>query len=104
MRYSLRVSVQAKQDLRDLWRGIAEFSGLTKADRQLVQIEKKFQLLTQFPRSGPSREELRPGLRSYPAGNFVIFYRVGETYVEIVRVLNGHRDIEALFQDPDPED
>lgn len=101
MRYGLRISVQARQDLLELWRGLAEFSGLTKADRRLGQIEKKFQLLTQFPRSGPSRDDLCPGLRSYPAGDFVIFYRICETSVEVVRGLNGRRDIEALFQDPD---
>jgi len=99
MSYGLRIAVQAKQDLREIWRGFAEFSGLAKADAVLEGIEKKFQLLLQFPRSGLQRDELREGVRSFPAGEFVIFYRVGESVVEVVRVLNGRRDIDALFDD-----
>jgi toxin ParE1/3/4 len=101
MRYSLKVTALAKQDLREIWRGLAEFRGLKQADQQLGKIEKKFQLLTQFPRSGPSRDELKPGLRSYVVGEFVVFYRVGDVYIEVVRVLNGRRDLEHLLDEPE---
>jgi toxin ParE1/3/4 len=48
---SLQVSFTdaAKQDLRDIWRGLAEYSGLSFADRTLANIESKFRLLSQFP-------------------------------------------------------
>ena len=47
---------------------------------------------------GRSREELVPKLRSFPVGNYVIFYQPISDGVEIVRVLHGSRDIESLFE------
>ena len=95
----IRFSEVAKQDLRDIWRGSAEYSGLDFADRTLANIESKFRLLAQFPRSGRVRDELLAGLRSYAAGDFVIFYRILETTIEVVRVLHGRRDIDTIFDE-----
>ncbi len=97
MSVQIRFSEDAKQDLRDIWRGLAEYSGLSFADSTLAKLESKFQLLTQFPSSGKVRDELLAGLRSYPAGDFVIFYRLVEKRVEVVRVLHGRRDIDVIF-------
>ena len=46
---------------------------------------------------GRARPELAADLRSFPVGNYIIFYRPIEDGVEIVRVLSGARDIDALF-------
>jgi toxin ParE1/3/4 len=98
---SLQISFaeSAKQDLRDIWSGLAEYSGLYFADSTLAKLASKFQLLAQFPSSGRVRDELLAGLRSYPAGDFVIFYRILETTVEVVRVLHGRRDIDVIFDE-----
>ena len=98
----IRFSEVAQQDLRDIWRGLAEYSGLDFADRSLATIESKFQLLAQFPRSGRVRDDLLIDLRSYPAGDFIIFYRILEPTVEVVRVLHGRRDIDAIFDESEP--
>lgn len=99
MSVQIRFSEGAKQDLRDIWRGLAEYSGLSFADSTLAKLESKFQLLAQFPSSGRVRDELLVGLRSYPAGDFVIFYRLAETTVEVVRVLHGRRDTYSIFHE-----
>jgi toxin ParE1/3/4 len=99
MSVQIRFGESAKQDLRDIWRGLAEYSGLAFADSTLANIESKFRLLAQFPSSGRVRAELLAGLRSYPAGDFVIFYRIIETTVEVVRVLHGRRDIDVIFDE-----
>ena len=99
MSVQIRFSESAKQDLRDIWRGLAEYSGLSFADSTLAKIESKFQLLAQFPSSGRVRDELLVGLRSYPAGDFVIFYQILETTVEVVRVLHGRRDLDVIFDE-----
>jgi len=46
------------------------------------------------------RDELAPGLRSLPVGNYVVFYRGREGGIEVIRVLHGARDIDALFNPP----
>jgi toxin ParE1/3/4 len=48
---------------------------------------------------GRRRDELRPGLRSWPHGRYVIFYRLGEPGVQIVRVLEGERDLPVVLED-----
>ena len=46
---------------------------------------------------GRRREELAPGLRSILQGSYVIFYRLTEERIEIVRVLHVARDIDQQF-------
>jgi toxin ParE1/3/4 len=102
MNFQIQFAEIAKQDLRDIWRGLAEYSGLAFADSTLANIESKFRLLAQFPNSGRSRDELLVGLRSYPVGDLVIFYRILEPTVKVVRVLHGRRDIDVIFGESEP--
>jgi toxin ParE1/3/4 len=47
------------------------------------------------PLIGRARPELAADLRSFPVGNYVLFYRPIADGVELVRALSGHRDIHA---------
>lgn len=47
---------------------------------------------------GRSREELAPGLRSLAFGRYVVFYMPLPDGIDVVRVLHGSRDIDALFE------
>jgi toxin ParE1/3/4 len=51
------------------------------------------------------REELAPGMLSFPFDRYVIFYRQVPGTIEIVCVLHGARDIGRIFEgntkDPD---
>jgi toxin ParE1/3/4 len=67
------------------------------ADRFLDKIGERCQTLAQFPNMGLSRDELHPGLRSLPVGKYLIFYIPIEGGIEIVRVLPGMMDIDAVF-------
>lgn len=69
------------------------------ADRVVDSITDRFFLLATYPHIGrPRDEDLRPGLRSFPVGEYVIIYRVEENDVLILHVIRGSRDIEALFR------
>jgi len=46
---------------------------------------------------GKSRDELAAGLRSFPIGQYIIFYQPVPGGVDIVRVLHGARDLDAIF-------
>jgi len=50
---------------------------------------------------GRLRDELADGLRSFPVGRYVIFYRPIPKGIEIVRVLHGARDLDAIFRSDD---
>jgi toxin ParE1/3/4 len=50
-----------------------------------------------LPYSGRPRDNLLPGVRSMPVHPYVVFYRVRNEAVEIIRVIHGRRDIGAIF-------
>ncbi len=52
---------------------------------------------------GINRDELEPELRSFPVEDYLIFYRPIDKGVEIVRVVSGYQDLEALFSSQDNE-
>src|SRR5580698_5282948 len=46
------------------------------ADRLLLRIDSKLELYAANPGMGTKRDVLAPGLRSFPVGNYLVFYRV----------------------------
>jgi toxin ParE1/3/4 len=56
-------------------------------------------LIATQPMMGRAREELVPGLRSFPFRRYVIFYMPTGDGIDVVGVLHGARDIDAVFGD-----
>jgi toxin ParE1/3/4 len=67
----------------------------TTADTVIDRIQRTFDMLADAPLAGRSRDELKPNLRSFPVGNYMIFYVPLPDGVEVVRVMNGRQDIDA---------
>jgi plasmid stabilization system protein ParE len=63
------------------------------------RIAERFWILAQYPYLGRARDvDLRPGLRSFPAEDYVIIHRIAEDdAVLILHVVHGSRDIAALL-------
>ncbi len=93
----LRISPRASSDLIEIWGYIADDS-VANADAFIDKLYQAIQVLARQPGSGRHREELAPGIQSFPFGRYIIFYRVVAGAVEIVRVLHGARDIENIFE------
>ena len=94
-----RIAPEAEAELDDIWYYIAKESGSIEiADRVIDSVTDRFFLLARFPQMGRRRDEdLRPGLRSFVVGEYVIIYRVADQDVLILHVLRGSRDLRALF-------
>ncbi|MGO9177343.1 MAG: type II toxin-antitoxin system RelE/ParE family toxin [Desulfobaccales bacterium] len=90
----------ARSDLSEIWDYIAD-DNETRADAFVDIIDQKFQALASYPNMGRSRDELEEGPGSFPVGRQVIFYRVIAEGVEIIRVLHGSRDLDAIFNPDD---
>ncbi|MBI3696347.1 MAG: type II toxin-antitoxin system RelE/ParE family toxin [Acidobacteria bacterium] len=58
---------------------------------------EKFKLLAGMPGIGRSRDDLKTGWRSFPAGSYVIYYRETKTGIEILHIVHGARDLDALL-------
>ena len=96
MSLRLRFSDQAEADLDEIWGYAAEYNAKT-ADQKIARIVTTCFTLIDTPELGRRREEFRAKLRSFPVGNHLIFYRVVPERVDILRILHGARDLEALF-------
>jgi toxin ParE1/3/4 len=87
----------AELDLWEIWDYIADDS-FDRADDFLDRVEEKLRSLARTPGMGRRREELLPGLQSFPVGNYVVFYRAIEDGIDVIRILHGSRDIEEIFR------
>lgn len=81
----------AERDLDDLWLHIAQ-ENLVAADKILDDIETQCRLIATQPYMGRARDEIAAGLRSFPVGRYILFYRTLIDGVEIIRILHGARD------------
>ncbi|NER00665.1 MAG: type II toxin-antitoxin system RelE/ParE family toxin [Cyanothece sp. SIO2G6] len=52
-----------------------------------------------FPNSGKRYDSIRPGLRGLTLDGYILFYRLLDDGIEILRVLHGRRNFPALFED-----
>ncbi len=72
-----------------------------RAQAFVLLLRTRCQQLADMPRAFPlvPRYESR-GVRRRPVGDYLIFYRVAADRVEVVHVLHGARDYEALLFPP----
>jgi toxin ParE1/3/4 len=86
----------ARIDIDGIWDYIAEDSQ-AQADAFVDRMIVKFKLLAREPGLGRARDELMPGLQSFPFERHTIFYHRVSSGIEVVRVLHSARDIAPLF-------
>jgi toxin ParE1/3/4 len=97
------LSPAAERDLEDIWLTIAA-DNPAAATRMVRAIGARIDQLTMYPRLGPRRPEIRPTVRMLVERPYVILFETrpdtdeGPVHqVEIVRVVDGRRDLTSLF-------
>jgi len=97
----LRYTAASQDDLDSIALYIAEQSGSrVVAEHFTGELRAKCRDLARLPgRLGRSRSELRPDMRSFAYKSYLISFRYAGETVEIVNVVESHRDIAALFRD-----
>jgi toxin ParE1/3/4 len=98
--YELRYLEQAKTDLISIKRYIAKESGSSElALKYTDKLRQQCRKLAELPGlMGRARPELREGVRSFSHDNYVILFRYSGSLIEIISIIEGHRDIEELFR------
>jgi len=87
---------QADADLLEIWVYIAE-NNVEAANSTIYAIGRRCHDCADLPGMGRRRDDLALGLRSITEGNYIIFYRLVDDGIQIVRVLHGARDLPSLF-------
>ena len=90
-------SPEADSDLLDIWAYYARVASPEIADNLLREIDRVGEGTGENPLLSRQRDELLPGLRSVIVRPHVIFFRIKDSAVEVVRVLHRRRDFPALF-------
>ena len=94
----LVVAPSARNDLDQIWNYIAiENDAPTSASRLLDRFHDAFSRLSRNTGIGTACDWLQPGLRRFPVWPYIVFYSRIADGVEILRVIHGARNIEALF-------
>jgi toxin ParE1/3/4 len=103
MRADLLWNPQAREDLVEIYLAIG-IDNLDAAERLYTAMESKVNLLVNHPRLGVRRSEIQRSARILIEGAYLILY---ETHpdtddgpiesAEIVRVVDGRRDLGRLF-------
>lgn len=63
----------------------------------LIRALEVFEMLATHPEAGRRRLELKVAVRSFSIGQYVVYYRIAEGRVQILRVAHGARDAAALL-------
>ena len=95
-----RLSPEAEAQLDSIWLHIAQrSSSVDTANRAIDDITDRFWLLSRNPYMGRRRDDLALGLRSFPAGDYLIIHRIQSGGVLLVLfVVHGSQDIGSFFQ------
>lgn len=93
----VRLSRQASADLE----GIADWIATDNPSRAFTfvqELRQRCTTLSEHPRRFPvATEQSRSDLRKMTHKRYIVFYRVHGDSVEIVRIVNGARDLSALL-------
>lgn len=92
--HEIHKSVLAERDLTDIWLYTAGRWGEDQADHYLDRIAEALDLLATHPDIGSDCSDIRAGYRKFRAGRHLIFYRLADNTLYVVRVLHDQMDIE----------
>ena len=94
-----RVSKDARSDLDAIFLYWAERAGLEVADRLIDAIIDRFWVLGEHPEAGRVSSDIAPGVRCFPAGSYLIYYRKTRRGVEILHVFHGSRNQDRAWHE-----
>lgn len=88
------VSPRALADIEQIWAYTAQRWDHEQADRYVRLLRQGIEAIARDPRRGSSCDNIRVGYRKYPVGSHVLFFRMLEGKVYVVRILHQRMDFE----------
>ena len=94
------INILASQDLTEISDYFAEMN-IEVGEEFFREFNGKCQQLVSFPSSGKSYAAIRADLRGLSIEGYIIFYRIIDDGIEILRVVDGRRNLPSLFSGQD---
>ena len=88
------ISKKAVSDLEEIWLYTAEKWSIDQADRYYNLIFDEIQFICKNVNAGKPMEHVRKGYRASKVKSHLIFYRIQNNIVEVIRILQERMDIE----------
>lgn len=83
---------RAKSDLRDILNFTERRWGREQRSAYRRSIRDATSTLASSPSLGRPRDDLLPGMRSYPAGSHLLYYQDADDDLVVVRILHSRQD------------
>lgn len=61
-------------------------------------VKEKLELLAAYPMMGRARDELAPGMRSFPVGHYLILYIPQANGILVMRIIHTRQDLTGPFE------
>ena len=87
-----RLTPAAVQDLESIWMYTTKHWGIEQAHRYTDELTNAFKLLANNPEHGAACDDIRAGYRRHRVGRHVIYYRMAEHGVNVIRLLHSRMD------------
>ena len=96
----VRFTRRAREDLLGIWLYI-EQRNPEVADQVYDRIANSCERLRDYPQLGPARPEIGDGARALVIERWIALYRLVEDGVQVVRIIDGARDLTQLEWTPE---
>lgn len=93
------ISKKAVSDLEEIWLYTVEKCSIEQADRYYDLILDEINYMCRNINAGKSMEHVRKGYRASKVKSHLIFYRVINNTIEVIRILHERMDIENILND-----
>tara|TARA_R110002110_G_scaffold406752_1_gene627079 strand:+ start:2272 stop:2571 length:300 start_codon:yes stop_codon:yes gene_type:complete len=92
-----RVTPRAQDDLKNIGRDTERQWGKRQRNTYLKALEKRFSWLAENPQLGKQRTDVAEGYYSFPQGEHVVFYLIGDEGIAIIGIPHKEMDIITYF-------
>lgn len=83
---------RAQRDLDAIWDYTAKRWGIDQAEAYTVQLGQHVAMVAGTPSLGKGCPEVRAGYYRFPSGSHILFYRLVDGTIEVVRILHERMD------------
>jgi toxin ParE1/3/4 len=87
-----RLSPAAERDLEGIWKYTRAEWGVEQAERYTDLLTAAFLVLAESPKSAPTCDHIREGYRRRSVERHLIYFRITDYGIAIIRVLHGQMD------------
>ena len=91
-RRRLILAPEVRQDLGDILLASDRQWGKRQRDAYQAALRRGFEVVRDYPYRGVARDDVAPGLRSFPVEHHVIYHRLTDHVIEIARILHERMD------------